>query len=261
MYTAVAVSNEGLLAVADVGKTCVHLYSEDNELISSIGKEELGNCLFGVTFDLKGNIWVTDWGNNEVVKLSQDGLILQTIHHASGERDPLNYPCGLSVSPEGLIYVCDGDNHCITVYDEEGMFLFAFGSKGSGSGCLRGPRDIAFGSDGQLYVVDIGNDRVSVWSKEGAFKTAFKTTYIPMYIAATNNNHLLITSADGNAVMVYTLEGKLTHQFGLEGCDQGMYEGFLGICVDDSGVVYVVDSLNCCISLFYSYTIEILQTD
>ena len=48
---------------------------------------------------------MTDWSKNKLVKLSQDGHLLQiqTIHHASSENDyfdKLNY---VSVSPEGLI--------------------------------------------------------------------------------------------------------------------------------------------------------------
>ena len=251
-YHAMVVNSEGILAVTDVGKKCVHLLSE-GVLVRSIGEGVLGNYLFGVTFDLKGNVWVTDCGNHKVVKLSQDDQLLQTIHHASSERDPLNYPCGLTVSAEGLVYVCDGGNDRVTIHDEEGTFLFKFGSKGSGPGCFMGPRDIAFGSDGLVYVVDIGNDRVSVWSKDGTFKRYFETTYIPLYIAATSDNHMLITSADVDTVMVYTLEGNMIHKFGREGFDPETFEGFFGICVDDTGLVYVADSLNCCISLFCSY--------
>ena len=241
-YHAVSVNSKGLLALTDRRNRCVHLLTNNGTLVRSIGNGVLGcDYLFGVSFDLKGNVWVTDKDNNKVVKLSQDGRLLQTIHHASSEGDCFRNPWGVSVSAEGLIYICDSCNDRITVLDEEGKFLFAFGSKGSDPGCFDEPIDIAFGSDGLVYVVELINRRVSVWSKEGAFKRHFKPKYDPYYIAATNDNHLLITSSSSHTVMVYTLEGELIHQFGALGSDPGRFNEPWGICVDDNELVYIVD--------------------
>ena len=248
-YYAVAVNEDGLLAVAGM-QNCVHLLTNNGTLVRSIGKGMLSSGLYGVSFDLKGNVWVTDWDNNKVVKLSQDGRLLQTIHHASSESDCFSKPNDVSVSADGLIYICDTGNHRVTVHDEDGKFLFAFGSKGSGPGCFDGPRDIAFGSDGLVYVIDQGYKRVSVWSKEGTFKRQFKTKYDPFYIAATNDKHLLITSNSSHTVMVYTLEGKLIHQFGAQGSDPGRFNYPWGICVDDNELVYVVDIGNNRVQVF-----------
>ena len=246
-----AVSSKGLLAVTDGSwlNSCVHLLANDGTLVRSIGEGVLSGNLFGVSFDLKGNVWVTDWKNNKVVKLSQDGRLLQTIHHASRESDYLKL-FGISVSTEGLIYICDSGNHRVTVHDKDSKFLFAFGSKGSGPGCFDDPRDITFGSDGLVYVVDQGNRRVSVWSKEGAFKRQFNPIYMPLYITATNDNHLLITSPSSHAVMVYTLEGELIHQFGAQGSDPGRFSHPWGICVDDNELVYVADRGNKRVQVF-----------
>ena len=70
----------------------------------------------------------------------------------------------------------------------------------------------------------------------------------PIYIAATGENHLLITSCASNTVMVYTLEGQLVHEFGGRGSDPGRFKDLVGglrrlnvICVDDRGAVYVAD--------------------
>ena len=147
----------------------------------------------------------------------------------------------VSVSTEGLIYICDCDNLRVTVHDEEGKFLFSFGSKGSTPGCFDEPRDITFGSDDLVYVADYGNEKVCVWSKEGTFKRDFNTKYAPTSIAATSDNHLVITSFLNWTVMVYALEGELVHEFGGKGSDPGRFNGPCGICVDDDGLVYVAD--------------------
>ena len=243
LYGGVAVNSDGLLAVTDAMNQCIHLLAKEGALVRSIGKGVLGSDLCGITFDLKGNVWVADGGNNKVLKLSQDGRLLQTIDHAGSKSDHFNHPLGVSVSPEGLVYICDSRNHRVTVHDEEGMFLFAFGSKGRGPGCFDGPGDVTFGSDGLVYVTDRGNGRVSVWFKEGSFRRDFKTKYDPTYIAATGDNHLLVTSYS-YTVMVYTLGGQLIHEFGGRGSDPGRFSVPFGICVDDSGAVYVADFAN-----------------
>ena len=250
-YGGVAVSSDGLLAVTDFTNKCIHLFTKEGALVRSIGKGVLGGDLCGITFDLKGNVWVTDEGNDKVLKLSQDGQLLQTIDHAGSKSDRFNHPLGVSVSPEGLVYICNIENHRVTVHDEEGMFLFAFGSKGSGPGCFDGRWDVTFGSDGLVYVTDSRkNSRVCVWSKEGSFQRDFKTKYAPTYIAATGDNHLLITSFSSYTVMVYTLGGQLVHEFGGRGSDPGRFSVPLGICVDDSGAVYVADYGNCRVQVF-----------
>ncbi len=86
-YYAVAKNNsDGLLAVADGENQCVHLLTEKGTLVRSIGKGVLGISLFGLAFDVKGNIWVTDCVYNRVVKLSQKGLLLETIQNTTGEH-------------------------------------------------------------------------------------------------------------------------------------------------------------------------------
>ena len=249
-YYGVAVNSEGLLAVTDSAEKCIHLLRKEGAVVRSIGKGVLGDDLRGITFDLKGKVWVADMGNNKVLKLSQDGRLLKTIDHAGSKSDHFNFPLGVSVSPDGLVYICDSGNHRVAVHDEYGMFLFAFGSNGSGRGCFDGPRDVAFGSDGFVYVTDGENRRVCVWSKEGSFQRDFKTKYTPACIAVTGDNHLLITSCTSNTVMVYTLGGQLVHEFGGRGSDPGRFKGPFGICVDDSGAVYVADCFNSRVQVF-----------
>ena len=251
-YWAVAVSSEGMIAVTDGASDCVHLLTKYGSLVRTIGKGLLSGGLFGVAFDLKGNIWTTSHHCNTVVKLSINGQLLQTINHAGSEGDHFSQLWGLSISPEGVMYITDLGNHRVTVYDETGKFLFAFGSKGSGPECFGVPRDIAVGADDLLYIIDgsYRRPRVCVWSKEGMFQRDFKIRHDPHYIASTSDNHLLITSQRSNTVMVYTAEGELLHDFGEMGTDVGMLSGPLGICVDNGGLVYIAELVNGRVQVF-----------
>ena len=247
-YGDVRANSQGLLAVTDGGNKCVHLLTKEGALVRSIGKGVLSGLLCGVSFDLKGNVLVTDYRNNIVVKLSQDGRLLQTIRHASSESDHFVHPLDVSVSPDGLIYICDSGNRRVTIHVEGGNYLYSFGSEGPRQ--FVQPCDIAVDSDGLVYVTDTGNKTVSVWSKGGSFRREFKPKYAPTCIAATSDNHLLITSDDSHTVMIYTLKGELVHEFGEKGSDPGRFSGPVGICVDDNGVVYVADWGNCCVQVF-----------
>ena len=129
-------------------------------------------------------------------------------------------------------------------------FQFAVGSKGSGPGCFDRPCDVTFGSDGLVYVTEFGNSRLCVWSKQGTFQRDFKTKYAPNYIAATGDNHLVITSLSPLTVMVYMLRGQLVHEFVERGSDPGRFNVTCDICVDDSGLVYVADLGNRHVQVF-----------
>ena len=50
--------------------------------------------------------------------------------------------------------------------------------------------------------------------------------------------------------MVYTLGGQLVHEFGGKGSDTGRFDRPCGICVDDSGAVYVADFGNRRVQVF-----------
>ena len=243
-------STEGLLAVTDGEYHCIHLLTKEGTLVRSIGKGMLGISLFGLAFDLQGNLWVTDCVNNKIVKLSQNGQLAKAIHRTGSEGVHFCNPLGVTVSPEGLVYTCDSNNHRVTVHNEDGNFQFAFGRQGSAPRCFDRPEDIAFGSDGFAYVADVGNKRVGVWSKDGTFKRDFKTKCTPYHIAATSDNHLVILSRAHNTVMVYTLDGQLIHQFGTKGSQPGMFNNCWGICIDSSGLVYIADGFNKRVQVF-----------
>ena len=249
-YGGVAVNSEGLLAVTDDWTKCVHLYSKEGALVKPIENSELKGYFGGITFDLEGNVWVAAMSSCRVLQLSQYGQKIKAIDCAGSKLGNFNCPTGVSVSPEGLICICDWNNHRVTIHDAEGKFQFAVRSMGSSPGCFGRPRDATFGSDGFVYVTEIENRQVCVWSKEGTFQREFETKYEPYCIAATGDNHLVITSFTSNTVMVYTLRGQLVHEFGERGSDPGRFRAPYGICVDDSGLVYVVDCWNNRVQVF-----------
>ena len=86
--------------------------------------------------------------------------------------------------------------------------------------------------------------------KDGMFQRDFKTNSNPTCIAATGDNHLLITSWASDTVMVYTLGGQLIHELGGSDSDPDKFCTPFGICVDDSEAVYIADFRNSHVQVF-----------
>jgi DNA-binding beta-propeller fold protein YncE len=65
----------------------------------------------GIVLDRDGNLWVADYGNDRVVKLSPDGrLLLSWGSHGSGPGEFVG-PKGVAVDPStGRLYVADTGN-------------------------------------------------------------------------------------------------------------------------------------------------------
>ena len=51
-------------------------------------------------------------------------------------------------------------------------------------------------------------------------------------------------------VSVFTSEGEFLTSFGSNGGQPGQFRFPRGVCVDNSGVVYVCDSINDCVQMF-----------
>ena len=249
-------SSKGLIAVTHPPDHSVYLLDRSREPLRAqpIRIPDSTNGLYGVAFDQNDNFWVTECSRNKVFQLSQDGHVHRAIREANGR--PFNYPCGVSVSPK-RIYICDNHHHRVTVHNQNGVFQHSLTA--NPAGLEFDPSDVTIGSDGVVYVTDCVNRRVYVWSENGNFERFFKVKYCGRYLAATGDNHLVIASESSQAVMVYNLDSRPVQQGGPgevkcelvreitefekpEEFHPGKFEQPHGICVDNSGKVYVADN-------------------
>ena len=217
----------------------INVYDRNStDLLHTIGKDQLGQYLPGVTFYDQEHILVSDYNNDNIKMFTIKGRHVRTLDRGSTTFQPK----GITISSDGHIYVCDAANHCVCVLDINGKFLFSFGSRGSGDKCFDSPVDICFASDGFLYITDVGNSRICVYDKDGKFVRKFTTTYRPFCIAATDCGHLIVSSWTSNKVMMYTPGGDLVHVFGEHGGELGQFDSPTGVSVDSDGLIYIADS-------------------
>ncbi len=160
--------------------SCVYVpsgqYSGDGGLATSAGL----NAPDGVAVDTAGNIYIADWFNNRIRKVTASTGIITTIagNGAAGYSGDggqatsaqLYYPQGVAVDADGNVYIADMGNSrirkiaastgIITTIAGNGTAGY-FGDGGSAtSAALSGPTGVAVDATGNVYIADAGNNRI-----------------------------------------------------------------------------------------------------
>jgi sugar lactone lactonase YvrE len=161
-------------------------------------KTELGN-LQGIAVDASGNLYVADWRDNRILKVSSRRVITTVAGNGtfgySGDGGPataaeLAHPSAVSVDNSGNLYIADVSNHRIRKVSSSGVISTVAGSgpvnpaEGShGNGGFSGdggpaieaklntPVGVAVDAVGNLYIADMGNFRIRKVSPTGVITT------------------------------------------------------------------------------------------
>ena len=122
--------------------------------------------------DTAGNVYVADFDNHRVRKITATGVVTTLAGSTSGYLDAtgtaaqFNFPAGVAVDAAGNVYVADSNNHRIRKITATGIVTTLVGSTlgyldGTGAAAqFNYPYGVAVDLAGNVYVADFGNHRV-----------------------------------------------------------------------------------------------------
>jgi uncharacterized protein (TIGR03437 family) len=146
----------------------------------------------GIVADKDGDIYLADYGDNRVRKVSRTGIITTVAGKGtlgqsgfSGDGGPavnaeLNSPSGLALDKSGNLYIVDTGNGRIRKVDTSGIITtvagrgngFTLGDGGPATNAqLANPSDVAVDSAGNIYIADVGNHSVRKVDTSGTIRS------------------------------------------------------------------------------------------
>jgi hypothetical protein len=240
----VAVDAAGNVYIADPGNSRVRKVSTSGTVTTVAGNGSPGfsgdggpatnaslDGLRGVAVDAAGNLYIADWVNPRVRKVSTSGTITTVAgsgtYGFSGDGGPatdagLSSPYGVAVDAAGNLYIADAGNSRVRKVSTSGTITTVAGSgtygfSGDGgpatNAALSSPQGVALDAAGNLYIADAHNSRVRKVSTSGT-----------------------ITTVAGNGTFGFSGDGGPATDAGLNSP--------VGVTVDAAGNLYIADSGN-----------------
>jgi len=233
----------------------------------------------GVAVDGNGNVYVADYGNNLIRKITSAGVVTtlagsgsQGSANGTGTAASFRGPLGVAVDGNGNVYVADAGNNLIRKITSAGVVttLAGSGSAGSANGTgtaasFASPIGVAVDASGNVYVGDAGTSLIRKITSAGVVTTlagsgspgsangtgTAASFNVPYGVAVDGNGNVYVSDFSSNLIRKITAAGVVTTLAGSG--SQGSANGTgtaasfsqpSGVAVDGNGNVYVADFLN-----------------
>jgi DNA-binding CsgD family transcriptional regulator/DNA-binding beta-propeller fold protein YncE len=234
-----------------------------------------GTIANGLAADSVGNVYIADYGNHRIRKVSASGTIttIAGIDTGGGSGDggfatnaQLSSPRGLAFDRQsGNLYVADSGTNRVRMIDAQGIIHAVAGSgetgdSGDGDSALtarfNGPTGLAFDQkSGNLYIADSSNNRVRKVTRDGKISTmagtgaagrggdggnAIKANLnLPVALATDDRGDVFVADSGNNRVRRIDAGGTITTIAPGTALNRPQ-----GVAVDTSGFVLVADTYN-----------------
>lgn len=254
---AVALSRDGRIAVADLGRRCVHLYVPGVERYARLvgGDRETIASPVAVIFDDAGRLYASD-STGKVFAFDASGTLRFTIRGAGDE--PFLRPTGLAYSPaRELLFVVDTAASRVHAFAPDGKHAFSFGGRGEGAGSFNYPTHIFRTSAGELYVTDALNFRIAIFDEWGRPRGSFGRhgdgsgdLALPKGLAVDRDDVVYVVDGLFDNVQLFDRSGTFLLTLGSRGIDFGEFWLPSGAFISEGGDLYVCDTYNRRVQVF-----------
>jgi YD repeat-containing protein len=226
----------------------------------------------GIAYDeSSGDLYVSDTNNNRIEIFSTAGAFLKAFGWgvsngkavpetctsacqagiAGAGKGQLSAPYGLSAESGDGIWVADSGNSRLEKFSSEGAYIRIAGQEEKSGGEFSGVSDVTF-CGGALYAINRGGNSVEQFTSAGKYQEQFgnpgsengQFKQISRLACDPENNDLYVTDEAMNRIEIFSATGAFVGGFGSAGNEGGELTSPMGIVVNGSGRVYVVDSAN-----------------
>ena len=228
------------------------------------------NQPYGVAADDFGNVFIADYSNNRIRKVSTNGVMTTVAGSArhlffgdggAATNAGIYSPSGVALDASGNLYIADSRNNCIRKVDTNGIITtiagnFIPGYSGDGGAAtnasLRNPYGITCDTNGNLFIADSYNNCIrkvdtngiitTITGKSGGFSgdggpATNAALNQPEGLALDANGNLLIADTHNNRVRKVDVYGVITT---LAGNGVGYYSGDNGAATNAGMNPYAV---------------------
>jgi len=254
---AVAKGHDGRIAVADMGRKCVHLFiPAKNKYMRIFGRDhEAFSSPVSVIFDEDLRLYVSD-STGKILVFGSDGAHVSSWRTAGPEA--LKRPAGLAYSPtKQLLYVVDTIQNKVYALQRNGELAFSIGQRGEQEEQFNFPTHIFRSSAGALYVTDSLNFRIQMYDESGKFRGLFGhhgdgsgDLAMPKGIAADKDGIIYVADSLFDNVQLFNEKGEFLLTVGRRGVNFGEFWLPSGIYIDDDNTLYVCDTYNHRVQVF-----------
>lgn len=226
------------------------------KLIATIGDTELGSSLLyfptGIAIDFLGNLYISDTGNDRIVKCSTEGKFITETGGFGSESGEFNRPTYVATDNGLNVYVVDTQNKRIQRLDYNLNFIFTIQIQEEedfpGFGLLEG---IALSPSGEIFVSDIEGDCVielnsfyehertfGEWGREGGLLN-------PLGVSISPRGEVYVADSQNDRVAVFDVFGNFQNSFW-----EDTLNNPAGVTVGPDNYVYVANTGNNSLAIF-----------